>query len=201
AEDQILQCHIRNLPSPASLLIEPYLREVSFWHMALVGRGCKLDLKLVRALVERWKPETHTFYFPCGECIITLEDVHLQLGLPMDGSRSDRNSLLRRNFVTLDEDSTKRSERTQLGVYRVDDIVQGDVLGDTTRKNQNWWLHFTTAIMGAFEWTPYEDPAIQEVIPEEFLGNPNIWYMKVSLVVYITVEMHETDRILWQFRF
>ncbi|MFQ6652150.1 hypothetical protein Gotur_024148, partial [Gossypium turneri] len=37
-------------------------------------------------LVERWRPETHTFHLPCGECTVTLEDVALQLGLPIDGS-------------------------------------------------------------------------------------------------------------------
>ncbi|KAH1040051.1 hypothetical protein J1N35_041794, partial [Gossypium stocksii] len=35
---------------------------------------------------ERWRPETHTFHLPCGECTITLEDVALQLGLPIDGN-------------------------------------------------------------------------------------------------------------------
>ncbi|MBA0768360.1 hypothetical protein Gotri_017163 [Gossypium trilobum] len=44
-----------------------------------------------------------------------------------------------------------------------------------------------------FKWTPYEDPIIREVIPEEFLVNPKVWHVKVSLVVYATVEMHETD--------
>ncbi|XP_040956146.1 serine/threonine-protein phosphatase 7 long form homolog [Gossypium hirsutum] len=34
----------------------------------------------------RWRPETHTFHFPCGECTVTLEDVALQVGLPIDGS-------------------------------------------------------------------------------------------------------------------
>ncbi|KAK5840565.1 hypothetical protein PVK06_009467 [Gossypium arboreum] len=48
--------------------------------------GCKLDPKLISAFVERWRPETHTFHFPCGECIISLEDVQLQLGLLVDGS-------------------------------------------------------------------------------------------------------------------
>ncbi|MFQ6671031.1 hypothetical protein Gotur_035708, partial [Gossypium turneri] len=62
-----------------------YLREAGFWHVATVGRGCKLDSKLISVLVERWRPETHTFHLPCRECTITLEDVNLQLGLPVDG--------------------------------------------------------------------------------------------------------------------
>ncbi|MBA0783088.1 hypothetical protein Gotri_000859, partial [Gossypium trilobum] len=28
---------------------------------------------------------THTFYLPCGECTITLEDISLQLDLLVDG--------------------------------------------------------------------------------------------------------------------
>ncbi|KAH1073798.1 hypothetical protein J1N35_026126 [Gossypium stocksii] len=31
------------------------------------------------------RPKTHTFHLPCEECTITLEDAHLQLGLPVDG--------------------------------------------------------------------------------------------------------------------
>ncbi|KAK5776329.1 hypothetical protein PVK06_044288 [Gossypium arboreum] len=86
AGDQILKCHIHNLPVLPSPLIKSYLRDVGFWHVALVDWGCKLDLKLVSALVERWRPETHTFHLPYDECTITLEDMHLQLGLPVDGS-------------------------------------------------------------------------------------------------------------------
>ncbi|MBA0785193.1 hypothetical protein Gotri_006814, partial [Gossypium trilobum] len=57
-----------------------------FWHVATIGRACKLDPKLISALIEKWRPETYTFHFPCRECIITLEDVQLQLGLMVDGS-------------------------------------------------------------------------------------------------------------------
>ncbi|KAG8497119.1 hypothetical protein CXB51_008269 [Gossypium anomalum] len=52
-----------------------------------------------------------------------------------------------------------------------------------------------------FQWTPYEDPLIRAVIPDEFFQNPNVWHVKVPLVNYAAVEMHQSDRVLRQFRF
>ncbi|CAO1948984.1 unnamed protein product [Urochloa humidicola] len=37
------------------------------------------------ALIDRWRPETHSFHLPCGEMTITLEDVAMMLGLPIRG--------------------------------------------------------------------------------------------------------------------
>ncbi|MBA0848960.1 hypothetical protein Goshw_009286 [Gossypium schwendimanii] len=82
----MLQCYICNMSGPLSSLIENYLRETGFLHVATIGRGYKLDPKLISALIEKWRPKMHTFHLPCRECTITLEDMQLQLGLPVDGS-------------------------------------------------------------------------------------------------------------------
>ncbi|MFQ6645074.1 hypothetical protein Gotur_019407 [Gossypium turneri] len=63
----------------------PYLEQARFGSAALIWTF-ELRYDLISALVERWRPETHTFHFPCGECTVTLEDVALQLRLPIDGS-------------------------------------------------------------------------------------------------------------------
>ncbi|MFQ6633744.1 hypothetical protein Gotur_012246 [Gossypium turneri] len=63
----------------------PYLEQAGFGSAALI-RTFDLRYDLISTLVERWRSETHTFHFPCGECTVTLEDVALQLGLPIDGS-------------------------------------------------------------------------------------------------------------------
>ncbi|KAH1063876.1 hypothetical protein J1N35_028863, partial [Gossypium stocksii] len=57
--------------------ISGYFQDVGFLYASRMLGGCKLDPTLISALVESWRPETHTFHLPCGECIITLKDVAL----------------------------------------------------------------------------------------------------------------------------
>lgn len=64
--------------------IVPYLQQAGFYGVARLG-FIQIDHHLISAFVERWRPETHTFHVPQGECTITLQDVSVLMGLPIDG--------------------------------------------------------------------------------------------------------------------
>ena len=74
-------------PLPWDDRYAPYLARAGFLDIALVVvRGLPtMDVPLLSALVDRWWPETHSFHLPCGEMTITLEDVAMILGLPLEG--------------------------------------------------------------------------------------------------------------------
>ncbi|QHO53498.1 uncharacterized protein DS421_2g48490 [Arachis hypogaea] len=65
-------------------MVKNYLYSTGFYHVSRIGmiRGF---YPLLAALVERWRPETHTFVFSVGEVTLTLEDVAHIFGLPIDG--------------------------------------------------------------------------------------------------------------------
>ncbi|KAL5221082.1 hypothetical protein ABZP36_025795 [Zizania latifolia] len=60
------------------------LQKLGLYQVALLG-NINTDRNLVAGLVERWRPETHSFHFPFGEMTVTLQDVSCLLGLPIGG--------------------------------------------------------------------------------------------------------------------
>ncbi|QHO10840.1 uncharacterized protein DS421_15g493050 [Arachis hypogaea] len=71
-------------PDRYNSIAEGFLRDTGFYYVSQIG-VVQCQAALVNALIERWRPETHSFYFPLGECAVTLEDVALIYGLPTNG--------------------------------------------------------------------------------------------------------------------
>ncbi|XP_076930008.1 serine/threonine-protein phosphatase 7 long form homolog [Bidens hawaiensis] len=62
-----------------------FISMLGFGGLVSCGKGRKIDRPLVETLVERWRPETNTFHLPFGEATVTLEDVNVLWGLPIEG--------------------------------------------------------------------------------------------------------------------
>jgi len=58
--------------------------EACFGHVLKVD-NMEINRLMVTTLCERWRIETHTFHMPLGKTTVTLEDVSLQFGVPIDG--------------------------------------------------------------------------------------------------------------------
>ncbi|MED6160960.1 hypothetical protein PIB30_056240 [Stylosanthes scabra] len=61
---------VPTMPPPDCLV--PYIHEAGFGG-TLQMRPFDYNMPLVSVLVERWRPETHSFHMPWGECTITLQ--------------------------------------------------------------------------------------------------------------------------------
>lgn len=61
-----------------------YVAQMGFGTFFKLG-NMRNDHSLLHALLERFRPETHTFHLPVGEAMISLEDVEVLLGLRVDG--------------------------------------------------------------------------------------------------------------------
>ena len=76
----------------------------------------EIDHNLITAFIERWWPETHTFHLPHGETMITLQDVEVILGIPIDGEAIVGTT----NFTWADEC------RSMLGINPIGTVLKGE---------------------------------------------------------------------------
>ncbi|RYR26786.1 serine/threonine-protein phosphatase 7 long form homolog [Arachis ipaensis] len=73
----------RNLMTRPLEQIKSYLRRVGFEYVTYMVEF-ENDWPLALALIERWRPESHTFHLLCGKMTITLHGVAYQLRLRID---------------------------------------------------------------------------------------------------------------------
>ena len=63
--------------------IMQYIDATSFTGLFKVP-DMEVNHAMITALVKRWHPETHTFHLPHGEMGITLQDIEVMLGIPVE---------------------------------------------------------------------------------------------------------------------
>jgi len=90
--NELITSYYHTIPEPEPQII-PLLSCTGFQHIALI-KQCKIDPALITALVEWWRPKTHTFHLPWREYTMTLEDVALHLGIRVGGRVVARSSFL-----------------------------------------------------------------------------------------------------------
>src|SRR6185436_10239246 len=116
------------------------LREASLLTLSrLVEVGpIQLDRSLLTALVDRWRPETHTIHLPCGEMTPTLQDVAYLLGLPIVGEPV--------------------GPRVVAASWKVDLVEEAGPINPhprATGPSKTWFLQFTICIHCIFKFNCY----------------------------------------------
>ncbi|KAG8493589.1 hypothetical protein CXB51_011762 [Gossypium anomalum] len=224
--DRILQYYIRNMTGPPLPLIEDYLREAGFWHVAMIGRGCKLDPKLIitrsihsadwgapnddstelekiryarayilqiiggylmldlsRNLVQRWLLKLVDFRaageFSWGSVVLAT------LYREMCGATRPNKAKIGGCLSLLQSWARFRFPFLRPRVdhpYTFPLITRWNHSASYARLPtclEDIRLLLEQRSKAQFQWTPYDDPAIQTVIPDEYLQNPNTWHVKV----------------------
>ncbi|RYR21836.1 hypothetical protein Ahy_B03g067147 isoform A [Arachis hypogaea] len=176
-----------------------YLHMARLYHLArLNDKWFILDEPLVSAFVERWRPETHTFHMPFGECAITLQDVAYQLGLPVDRHKSGNRIHIRWvPFVARLEEMGGYSwgSAALAWLYRC--------MCRVANRHVVKWSGYNPGISekGSRVQMPYSTPDVLQVFHSEVLEprHTMLWRCVTSLIYFAMVEWHQVDRVLPQF--
>ncbi|XP_044428672.1 protein MAIN-LIKE 1 [Triticum aestivum] len=78
---------VSGLAMPYNERYTPYIKQAGLLQgIQFVSRSMpNLNVPLVSALADQWRPETHSFHLRTGEMTVTLEDVSLITSLAIDG--------------------------------------------------------------------------------------------------------------------
>ncbi|KAG8503559.1 hypothetical protein CXB51_001560 [Gossypium anomalum] len=181
----------------------PYLELAGFRSAALI-RMFDLRYDLISALVKHWRLETHTFHLPYRECTVTLEDVALQLGLPIDRSAITGVSAIAEPTAFY---------YSLLGVLpamlspilRAWALYQMSFLASVRHQpyvfplNRSYTIpiyHLMIEQLAGegFIWMPYRRPAFAAVIPSSAYIYSHLWCINAPIINFQTVKWYNGDR-------
>ncbi|KAI4996846.1 hypothetical protein ZWY2020_052188 [Hordeum vulgare] len=81
---------------PYDVRYEPYIARLGLMPFVLQFKRDPppVNHAALTALTDRWRPETHSFHLSCGEMTMTLEDMAMISGLPLNGDVRQRVGVL-----------------------------------------------------------------------------------------------------------
>nr|XP_016505088.1 PREDICTED: serine/threonine-protein phosphatase 7 long form homolog [Nicotiana tabacum] len=195
------------------------LQDTGFYRIIKIGR-IQVDWALITALIERWRPETHTFHLPIGEATITL---------PQDETASSGASRLtltpiRQYLEVLHPDIIDDTVELldELPYYNWGVAVLGYMYRQMCRASMSTRRDFQPPrpqlphnvappflplarrdvldlLEGAhFIWTPYNDDLIAS-LPAYYSVDRLIWSTSAPLICLDIVEHHASEWVLRQF--
>ncbi|RLN03246.1 hypothetical protein C2845_PM13G10090 [Panicum miliaceum] len=199
----------------------PFLRRAGLLPLArVVCAGLSvMDAALLSAFVDRWRPETHSFHLPCGEVTITMQDVAMIVGLPLEGNaftgiiRTDGWRDMVEALIGIRPHAPPEGvkDRKTSGVSSAwlrehfnHCLVGADVVA-VERHARIWiWERFLVGRLyrGAIEifWTPYNRDELEDLhLSELCTRDAQLWRSGVPLIFFFVVELHLPHRVKRQF--
>uniref|UniRef100_K3ZEY3 Zinc finger PMZ-type domain-containing protein n=1 Tax=Setaria italica TaxID=4555 RepID=K3ZEY3_SETIT len=190
-----------------------YLQRVGFLDIAVqVVTGVPpMDGPLLTAMVDRWRPETHTFHLMFGEMTITMQDVAKILGLPLEGH--PMTGIIQnenwRDMVAMhigirppepeDRDNSKKTSGpwhrndAHLTFYHVWKHVQ-PVRGNPDRCYRAYTDELDVVTQHQVICSPY-----QIVFSPTCYRDRELWRCTTPMILYYVVEFHMPHRVMRQF--
>uniref|UniRef100_A0A3Q7HR64 Aminotransferase-like plant mobile domain-containing protein n=1 Tax=Solanum lycopersicum TaxID=4081 RepID=A0A3Q7HR64_SOLLC len=123
-------------------------RSCLYTRRGILDVGCMTyDSRLISALIERWRSETHTFHMRTGETTITLQDIKILFGMVVDGSpiilnRVDSLGIIGRQEMIFEltgwlADTSYFSGVSRLLTYKLIDYIEGlDGINDHSTEHE-----------------------------------------------------------------